>query len=229
MKKNILITAGGIGKRINAGIPKQFLLLNNIPVLMHTINVFFHYSNKINIVLVLPESSFASWEELCKKHNFQVSHQLVPGGETRFHSVKNGLSVINRECLIAIHDGVRPFVKNEVIKNCFETAEKLGNAIPVIPINESIREIINSQNLSADRDNFRIVQTPQIFHSSQIKKAYEQDFREGFTDDASVVESTGIKINLVEGNHENIKITRPKDVIIAEAFLNDSDLLKRNL
>lgn len=211
---------------MNAGIPKQFILLNNLPVLMHTINAFYNYSKKINIVLVLPKTTFATWNELCKKHNFQIPHQLVKGGKTRFQSVKNGLAVINEECLVAVHDGVRPFVKNKVIENCFETAEKLGNAVPVIPINESIREIRNSQNLPADRENFRIVQTPQIFHSSQIKKAYEQDFCENFTDDAGVVESTGIKINLVEGNHENIKITRAVDIKIAEAFLNDGNFAK---
>ena len=224
MKKFIIITAGGSGKRMNAGIPKQFILLNNLPVLMHTINAFFNYSNKVNIVLVLPETTFKTWDELCKKYNFQISHQLVKGGKTRFQSVKNGLSVIDKECLVAIHDGVRPFVKNEVIRNCFETAERLGNAVPAIAINESIREIRNSQNLPADRKKFRIIQTPQIFHSSLIKKAYQQDYREDFTDDASVVESTGIKINLVEGNHENIKITRPVDIKIAEAFLNDNNL-----
>lgn len=209
---------------MNAGIPKQFILLNNLPVLMHTINAFFNYSNKVNIVLVLPETTFKTWDELCKKYNFQIPHQLVKGGKTRFQSVKNGLSVIDKECLVAIHDGVRPFVKNEVIRNCFETAERLGNAVPAIAINESIRKIRNSQNLPADRKKFRIIQTPQIFHSSQIKKAYQQDYREDFTDDASVVESIGIKINLVEGNHENIKITRPVDIKIAEAFLNDSNL-----
>ncbi|MCD4772997.1 MAG: 2-C-methyl-D-erythritol 4-phosphate cytidylyltransferase [Bacteroidales bacterium] len=218
MKKFIIVTAGGSGKRMNAGIPKQFILLNNLPILMHTINTFFDYSNKIKIVLVLPETSFETWDELCKKYNFQIPHQLIKGGETRFQSVKNGLSVISEECLIAVHDGVRPFVKKEVIRNCFETAEKLGNAVPVITINESIREIKNSQNLPADRENFRIVQTPQIFRSSQIKIAYKQDFCEDFTDDASVVESTGIKINLVEGNPENIKITRQADIKIAKAF-----------
>ena len=209
---------------MNSGILKQFILLNNLPVLMHTINAFFNYSNKVKIVLVLPETTFKTWDELCKKYNFQIPHQLVKGGKTRFQSVKNGLAVIkNKECLVAIHDGVRPFVKNKVIENCFETAEKLGNAVPVIPINESIREIKNSQNLPANRKNFRIIQTPQIFHSSLIKKAYEQDYREDFTDDASVVESTGIKINLVEGNHENIKITRPVDIKIAKAFLNNGN------
>ena len=220
MKEYVIITAGGTGKRMNAGIPKQFILLNNLPVLMHTIYTFIKYSNKINIILVLPETAFSNWNKLCKKHNFQIPYQIVSGGETRFHSVKNGLAVINEECLIAIHDGVRPFVSNEVIKNCFKTAEKQGNAVPVIPINESIRELKNLQNQTANRNNFRIVQTPQIFHSSQIKKAYEQDFSEDFTDDASVVESTGIKINLVEGNQENIKITRPVDIKIAEAFLS---------
>ena len=209
---------------MNSGIPKQFILLNNLPVLMHTINAFFNYSNKVNIVLILPETTFKTWDELCKKYNFQIPHQLVKGGETRFQSVKNGLSVIDKKCLVAIHDGVRPFVKKEVIGNCFETAERLGNAVPAIAINESIREIKNSQNLPADRKKFRIIQTPQIFHSSLIKKAYEQDFRKDFTDDAGVVESTGIKINLVEGNHENIKITRPGDIKIAEAFLNDGNL-----
>ena len=209
---------------MNSGILKQFILLNNLPVLMHTINAFFNYSNKVKIVLVLPETTFKTWDELCKKYNFQIPHQLVKGGKTRFQSVKNGLAVIkNKECLVAIHDGVRPFVKNKVIENCFETAKKLGNAVPVIPINESIREIKNSQNLPANRKNFRIIQTPQIFHSSLIKKAYEQDYREDFTDDASVVESTGIKINLVEGNHENIKITRPVDIKIAKAFLNNGN------
>lgn len=224
MKEFIIITAGGIGKRMDYGIPKQFILLNKLPVLMHTINAFFNYSNKVKIVLVLPETAFKTWNELCKKYNFQIPHQLVKGGETRFQSVKNGLATINEECLVAVHDGVRPFVKNEVIGNCFETAGRLGNAVPVIAINESIREIRNSQNLSADRKNFKIVQTPQIFHSSQIKTAYKQIFHKDFTDDAGVVESTGIKINLVEGNPENIKITRPVDIIIAEAFLNDSNL-----
>ena len=220
MKRYAIIVAGGKGLRMSDDIPKQFILLKNRPILMHTIDVFFHFDNSIKIILVLPKEHILLWQELCKNHNFSIDCAIVEGGSERFFSVKNGLNLVEQNSIVAIHDGVRPFVSQKTLENCFSTAEKLGNAVPVVPLNESVRWVENGANRTINRANLRIVQTPQIFRSDILQAAYQQPFNENFTDDASVVEHFGEKINLVEGNSENIKITTKSDLIIAESFCN---------
>ncbi|OIP03193.1 MAG: 2-C-methyl-D-erythritol 4-phosphate cytidylyltransferase [Bacteroidetes bacterium CG2_30_32_10] len=219
MKKYVIIVAGGFGTRMNNSVPKQFLLLAGKPVLFHTINAFFSYNNEISIILVLPSSQISKWKELCDENHLTIPHNIVEGGETRFHSVKNGLKSIEEAGLIAIHDGVRPLVSNETISRVYNTAEKLGTAIPVLSVNDSIREISNKTNKSVNRNNLKIVQTPQCFKSEIINKAYQQSYNEMFTDDATVVEKTGEEIFLVDGNNENIKITTAIDLLIAENLI----------
>jgi len=204
---------------MNNSVPKQFLLLAGKPVLFHTINAFFSYNNEISIILVLPSSQISKWKELCDENHLTIPHNIVEGGETRFHSVKNGLKSIEEAGLIAIHDGVRPLVSNETISRVYNTAEKLGTAIPVLSVNDSIREISNKTNKSVNRNNLKIVQTPQCFKSEIINKAYQQSYNEMFTDDATVVEKTGEEIFLVDGNNENIKITTAIDLLIAENLI----------
>jgi 2-C-methyl-D-erythritol 4-phosphate cytidylyltransferase len=220
MEKQLIIVAGGQGKRMKSEIPKQFLVIARKPLLMHTIERFQDFSSELKIFLVLPESHFEFWKSLCKKYDFNISHQLVKGGKTRFHSVKNGLDEINEECIVAIHDGVRPLVSHSTIASAFALAEKKGNAIPVVGINESMRKVKHKKSTPVNREKFRLVQTPQCFNSILIKEAYAQGYREEFTDDATVVEALGIKVRLTKGNSENIKITRPVDLKIAEAFLH---------
>jgi 2-C-methyl-D-erythritol 4-phosphate cytidylyltransferase len=219
MNKYALIVAGGTGSRMNSTIPKQFIELNGIPVLMHTIGAFHSYDEHIKIILILPERLSLFWKELCKKNNFDIDHKIAFGGQTRFQSVKNGLSLINNEGIIFIHDGVRPFISGSTIAHCYETALKKGNALPVVPLTESVRELTVNGNRSADRSRYFLVQTPQTFRVSLIQKAYQQDYSDNFTDDATVLESYGATINLVEGNRENIKITYPEDILIAEALI----------
>lgn len=217
-KTSVIIVAGGIGNRMQSEIPKQFLLLRKLPILCRTIQKFYDFDAKISIVLVLPENQFGYWKSLCAKHDFKILHQLVKGGKTRFESVKNGLALIPDDKLIAIHDGVRPLISLLVIKNCFKKAEESGSAIPVISINESLRSLTNDGSKIINREEILIVQTPQVFHSTVLKKAYQQAFQDSFTDDASVFEAFGKNIALVDGNRENIKITQPQDLKIAEAL-----------
>lgn len=218
MEKFALLVAGGSGTRMKGELPKQFLELNGKPLLMHTFEAFLKYDPKIRFVLVLPEIQVVNWKKLCLKYDFKIKHSLVSGGETRFHSVKNGLSEIEDDGIVFIHDGVRPLVSVQTIENCYKTAVEKGNALPVIAPSESVREVINGNNRAVDRSHFFLVQTPQTFKISIIKKVYEQNYLEKFTDDASVLENTGQKINLVNGNRENIKITYPEDLLISSAF-----------
>jgi len=218
MKLYAVIVAGGSGKRMGADIPKQFLELAGKPVLMHTIERFKTFDDSIEIVTVLPENQLRHWTELQEKYSFTVPNTLVKGGKSRFFSVRNGLEFVNVPGLVAIHDGVRPLVNIDTIKRCFETAEKMGNAIPVIPPSDTLRMITETGNSPISRLNVRQVQTPQVFSTDLIKKAYLQDYLPEFTDDATVLEKTGVKINLVEGNRENIKITNPEDLIIARSL-----------
>ena len=211
--------AGGSGSRMQAKLPKQFLLLKEKPILMHTIMAFKNYDKKCQIILVLPENHMEYWENLCAEYNFKVEHLLVKGGKTRFHSVLNGLNSIEKEGIVAIHDGVRPLVSAATIKECIQSAAEKGNAIPVVLVNDSVRKIDLSENYSVDRKNYRLVQTPQCFKSELIKAAYQQKYSEHFTDDASVLENMGVKINLVQGNLENIKITTQIDLKIAGALM----------
>lgn len=218
MKKFVIIVAGGSGTRMGATIPKQFLNLNGEPVLMHTIRVFFQYDPDCRLIVVLPDSQQEYWAALCAVHHFAVPHQVVSGGETRFHSVKNGLASVNGEGIVFIHDGVRPLVSISTVSRCYETALKSGNAIPVLPVNESLRKLEGDRNMAVDRSQFFSVQTPQTFQSAQILGAFGQQYDQAFTDDASVVEKAGYPVHLVDGNRENIKITTPEDLIVAEAF-----------
>lgn len=214
--ETVIIVAGGKGERMHTDIPKQFIELNSRPILMHTIDVFFQYNSQIEVIVVLPETQIENWIQLCKKHAFEIKHRVVSGGILRFYSVKNGLNVASDNGLIAVHDGVRPLVSVETIAACFNEARISGAAIPVIEPVESIRQIDGENSVAVDRDQYRLVQTPQVFETKILKKAYLQDFSPLFTDDASVVEASGVKISLVQGNRENIKITTPFDLKLAE-------------
>jgi 2-C-methyl-D-erythritol 4-phosphate cytidylyltransferase len=221
--KYVVITAGGAGVRMNTHLPKQFLELNGNPVIMHTINRFVSYFSDIRIILVLPAAQIENWKKLCDKYNFQTRHLLVEGGPTRFHSVKNGLTHVPDNSIVAIHDGVRPLVSTKTISEVYRFAEKFGNAIPVVDVSESVRMVDGPLNKVIDRCALRIVQTPQGFKSELIKKAFNVSYRETFTDDASVLEFSGERIYLVQGNPENIKITKPSDLLIAEALVDRID------
>jgi 2-C-methyl-D-erythritol 4-phosphate cytidylyltransferase len=222
-EKYVIIVAGGSGSRMGGTLPKQFLEVNGRPILMRTIEVFFCFDHSMAVILVLPQSNMALWKELCEEHRFLPAHQIVAGGASRFQSVRNGLKHLPDKGLVAIHDGVRPFVSAEVIAQGFEVASKQGNAIVSLPLKESIREVPGPGNKSAarDRSKYRLIQTPQTFDISVIKKAYMQPENALFTDDASVVESAGESIVLIEGNEENIKITHQADLLLAEALLKN--------
>ncbi|MEX8548070.1 MAG: 2-C-methyl-D-erythritol 4-phosphate cytidylyltransferase [Mucilaginibacter sp.] len=222
MKFFAVIVAGGSGTRMNSEIPKQFLLLNGKPVIMHTIAAFFASIEKPEILVVLNRQQFSYWEDLCELHQFKVPHQLVAGGETRFHSVKNALEKIDEDAVVAIHDAVRPLINTAIISNAYQQALKTGNAVVAVPSKDSVRwQKTNGETQNLNRSEVFLVQTPQTFQSKQLKKAYEQEYSQEFTDDASVVERSGEKINLIEGNPENFKITFPADLRIAEMLLNE--------
>jgi 2-C-methyl-D-erythritol 4-phosphate cytidylyltransferase len=219
MQYYAVIVAGGSGKRMGAEIPKQFLELAGRPVLMHTIERFKAFSESIEIITVLPENQLRHWMELQKQYSFTVPQTIVKGGSTRFYSVRNGLKFVNKPGIVAIHDGVRPFVSLDTIRRCFSVAEKLGNAIPTISPIESLRIVTESGSQPVNRYHVKQIQTPQVFNAELIKKAYLQDYRPEFSDDATVLENAGEKINLIDGNRENIKITNPEDLIISKALL----------
>lgn len=219
MKKFALIVAGGSGNRMGTQTPKQFLEITGKPILMHTIDVFYRYDPDIEIIIVLPEQQTKTWEILCKKFSFHLTHKVCRGGEKRFFSVKNGLEEILEDGIVFIHDGVRPLVSIDTIIRCFEMAKLKGNAIPVIPVTESLRRKENNIMRPVDRSEYFLVQTPQTFSVSEIKGAYMQEYSQHFTDDASVLQATGKAINTVEGNQDNIKITYPNDILTAEALL----------
>ena len=219
MKKFVIIVAGGSGRRMGSEIPKQFLELCGKPILVHTIQVFYDFDPECELILVLPEAQQEYWKELCLKHSFTLPHRIVSGGENRFNSVQNGLKLIDEEGIVFIHDGVRPLVSRQTIEKCYRMAQKNGNAIPVLPMNESLRKSEGESSISVDRTLYFSVQTPQTFLVSQIQTAYQQSFDTSFTDDASVAEKAGFPVFMVEGNRENIKITNPTDLIVAEAFL----------
>ena len=216
----VIIVAGGKGLRMGSDIPKQFLPIGGKPVLMRTLERFREYSKQLNIILVLPEAQQDYWQELCKKYNFEVEYQLANGGQTRFHSVQNGLALVpdDAEGVVGVHDGVRPFPAVEVIRNCFKTAREKKAVIPVIPVVETVRHLEGEESVTVPRGDYRLVQTPQTFDIQLLKAANRQPYNDGFTDDASVVESYGHAITLVEGNRENIKITTPYDIVVAEAL-----------
>jgi len=217
----IIIVAGGKGLRMGSDIPKQFLPIGGKPVLMRTLERFREYSDDIQIILVLPEAQQEYWHQLCDEYHFDVEYTLANGGQTRFHSVQNGLAKVpdDAQGVVGVHDGVRPFPSIEVIKNCYETARTAKAVIPVIPVVETVRHLDGDSSLTVPRDEYRLVQTPQTFDIQLLKAANKQPYNDGFTDDASVVEAFGHKITLVEGNRENIKITTPYDLKIAEVLI----------
>ena len=219
MKKFALIVAGGSGSRMKQTEPKQFTKLAGKPILMHTFDAFKNYDPEIEFVLVLPKDQAVQWQLLCKEFQFNEKYELAYGGKTRFQSVKNGLEFIPDEGIVFIHDGVRPLVSTETIQNCYQMAYEKGNALPVVPVTESLRTSDGKWNKAVDRSQFFLVQTPQTFSCVLIKSAYNQNYSALFTDDASVLEQTGQIINLVDGNRENIKITYPEDLPVAEIWL----------
>lgn len=201
-------------------IPKQFLELNSKPILMHTIERMHKIFDDSEIIIALAKSEFDTWKKLCQEHQFKVNHQVVEGGNTRFESVSNALKKVNEQSVIAVHDGVRPLFKNSVVNECMQTAQEKGTAIPVIAIEESLRQKTDSGSVVVNRDEYLIVQTPQCFSSEVLLKAYQQDYSPSFCDDASVVEAMGIDIQLIQGNKENIKITTPEDLKKAQVYIN---------
>ena len=226
-KEYALVVAGGKGTRIKSKVPKQFLELNGKPVLLHTLEAFYRYSEKINVILVLPEDDFQTWKSICEKYKFHKNIILQKGGESRFQSVKNGLAKIDgdaclpdRQGLVAIHDGVRPLVSEDIIGASFRLAAVHQSAVAAVRLKESIRMTDQDNTKAVDRSRFRLIQTPQTFQVQLIKKAYEIEEDPSLTDDASVAERAGHVISLFEGSYENIKITTSEDLIVAEALLN---------
>jgi len=225
LKKSVIIVAGGTGTRMDSALPKQFLLLGHKPILIHAINAFVQVFPDISVVVALPLAYTDGWNELCRRYTFTQPHKVVQGGETRFHSVKNALSVIPPDHLVAIHDSARPLVTPSLIMRVFQAALQFGNAVPVLPVTESLRIINDSGNRSIDRNLYRVVQTPQVFSCQTLKKAYEAGFEKTFTDDATVIEKLGEKIHLLEGEKTNIKITQPSDLVIAGLLLKKMNII----
>ena len=219
LKRTAIITAGGIGKRMNSDVPKQFLLLGGTPILMYTIQRFYTFDSSIEIIITLPKDWWSYWNELCKKHQFEIPVQLVEGGKERYHSVQKAVQIAEGE-LIAVHDGVRPLVNNKTIQSAFQMAKEKGSGIPVVSLKESIRKQSKEGTKAINRIDYVLVHTPQCFRSEWLKEAYKQPYSDEFTDDASVVEKSGKTIHLSDSNEENIKITTPNDLKIAELFLN---------
>ena len=220
MRTIAIIVAGGSGTRFGAELPKQFLNLKGQPILMRTIQVF---GNGFDVIVTLPEGQIGLWQELCRQHKFDVPHRVVPGGETRWHSVKNALDSIgdvDGVDVIAVHDGVRPMVTAEIISRTLEAARRDGAAIPVVALNDSVRQVDGDNSHALDRSSLRAVQTPQAFDARLLVDAYQQPYEPTFTDDASVVEKFGRHVTLVEGDPMNLKITRPMDLALAEYLLN---------
>jgi 2-C-methyl-D-erythritol 4-phosphate cytidylyltransferase len=220
MKKVAVIVAGGSGTRMNNKVPKQFLLLKGRPVLYYTINTFLQSYPDLSIILVLPEEYIAAGQEIIDAFFDYKRIQIAIGGRTRFHSVQNGLSSINEECMIFVHDGVRCLLTTNLVHRCYKTAIDLGSAIPVADCKDSVRVIKGDENEAMDRTRIKLVQTPQTFHSKILLPAFKIDYKDKFTDEASVVEAFGLKVNLVEGEESNIKITRPVDIALAEQILS---------
>jgi 2-C-methyl-D-erythritol 4-phosphate cytidylyltransferase len=220
--KYLVVVAGGVGKRMGSETPKQFLPLEGKPLMMHTIERFVAASPGTEIIVVLSRAFFSEWESLCQQHNFTLPYRMAEGGSERFYSVRNGLNLVSRRSLVAVHDAVRPLVSPATIERCFTEAAVYGNAVPVVTPSETVRQVMRSGNSRIlRRSMIRLVQTPQVFNSEILLKAYSRRHRESFTDDASVVEAAGERIHLVEGNPENIKITTPADMVLA------GELLKR--
>jgi 2-C-methyl-D-erythritol 4-phosphate cytidylyltransferase len=220
MQRYAIIVAAGTGSRMNSGLPKQFLLLAGKPVLYYSLKAFFENDTSTIQVVVLAKQEVTFWKEMCQKHKIQIPHQIVIGGNTRNESVRNGLNFLSGEGIVAIHDGARPFVNNEIIENCFLSAEKNGSGVACVKVKDSVRLVKESGNSALERDSLRLMQTPQTFQLSLIKKAFERLGDSNSTDDATVAEKAGHEIHLVEGSYQNLKITTPEDLILASALLN---------
>jgi 2-C-methyl-D-erythritol 4-phosphate cytidylyltransferase len=220
MQKYAVIVAGGSGKRMGTEVPKQFLLLKGKPVLYYTIDAFLKAFDDLKIILVLPEEHVELGKEIVDGYFNAQQIQITQGGETRFHSVSNGLTLIDEESIIFVHDGVRCLVSKELIRLCYDTALETGSAVPVIDCCDSVRKITADGNEPVDRSSLKLVQTPQTFHSKILLPAFAIDYKERFTDEANVVEAFGLKVTLVQGEENNIKITNPMDLIIAESILD---------
>jgi len=219
MKRSMIVVAGGSGSRMGADIPKQFLPLFGLPLLMHTLKNLHGIDHSMKMILALPIDHLPQWEALCEEHAFHVPHVTVAGGKTRFQSVQNALKAIVDEDLIGVHDGVRPFVSKEVVENCFKAAEQCGAAVPVVPVVQSLRRVDGDLSEAVDRNAFRSVQTPQCFRREVLLEAFANAPHDLFTDDAAVVESNGHSIALVDGSSENIKVTTPLDMRLAELLV----------
>lgn len=214
-----IIVAAGSSTRMNLDTPKQYIPVAGLPVLMHTINAFYEYNRKLEIIAVIPESDFRLWDDLCRQYRFDIQLKLQKGGKTRFESVRNGLLEIGDKGIVAVHDGVRPLIEPEIIAASFSIAAIHGSAVASVRLKESLREIDKDQTKTVDRSKFRLIQTPQTFQVPIIKKAYEMANHTDFTDDASVVENAGFKISLFEGSYRNIKITTREDLEVVKSLL----------
>lgn len=219
-----LIVAGGKGLRMGTELPKQFLPIGGKPVLMRTLEAFYAYNPEIRMILVLPRSQQAYWRQLCEEYDFALPHVVADGGETRFHSVKNGLALVETPALVGVHDGVRPFVSREVIARCYSLAAEKKAVVPVTGVLETVRRLEGEGSVTVSRDAYKLVQTPQVFDAELLKAAYEQPYTPHFTDDASVVEAWGASVCLTEGNRENIKITTPFDLKVAAALIDSCSI-----
>lgn len=204
---------------MGAELPKQFLPIGGIPILMRTLEAFHRYDAKMQLILVLPREQQAYWQQLCREHCFSIGHRVADGGETRFHSVKNGLAGVTEPGLVGVHDGVRPFVSQEVIGRCYELAATRQAVVPVIDVVETVRHLTAEGSETVARSEYKLVQTPQVFDAELLKRAYAQEYTPFFTDDASVVEALGVPVFLVDGNRENIKMTTPFDLKVGSALI----------
>lgn len=223
MERFAILVAGGQGLRMGGDVPKQFLPLDGRPVLMHTIDRFREVFPDMHIIVVLPQGQHDYWHDLCRRHHLEGGFLTAPGGDTRFHSVLNGLNAIPAdvsEGLVGVHDGVRPFVSRDTLRRCYEEAARSGTAVPVVPVVETLRHVSpDGESMTVPRGDYRLVQTPQVFSLALLRRAYRQPYTPQFTDDASVVEALGERITLVEGNRENIKLTTPADLLLAKGIM----------
>lgn len=222
MADYVILVAGGKGLRMGGDVPKQFAVIGGRPVLMRTIDAFRRALPEVRVIVVLPRTQHAYWQQLCRDYAFPAPTLVADGGETRFHSVLHGLALIpeGEEGVVGVHDGVRPFVTADVIRRAYAEAEREGTAVPVVPVVETVRQLTDGGSHTVPRDRYRLVQTPQVFRISLLRRAYRQPYTTSFTDDASVVEALGHSVHLTEGNRENIKLTTPADIALAEYLAN---------
>ena len=219
MEKTVIIVAGGQGMRFGGELPKQFFYIRERPLMMHTIDLFNFYDRDMQIIIGLQEKFHSHWESVCEQFHFDVPHQLSPGGETRFQTVKNALLLVTPGNLVGIHDAVRPLIYRRTIDDCFDAAEQHGASLPSIELNDSIRELTPNGSRWADRDSFRLVQTPQVFRADLLKRAFSKGTHLDVTDDASLIERLGVRVKIVKGTYSNIKITTPEDLCFAKTLI----------